>query len=137
MEEAVEMIRFFCDLCGRDISEKVYDSVRQFCRRDHFEQNIVPEVTANCDRKLSDMQYEVRHQREPICLEVQLLNELSKLIHASAWGVSTTAMQCSNCAMEHAEERKGKVITMFTRIAEKRMQAEIPEVTFSQKRSKL
>jgi hypothetical protein len=137
MKEAFEMIRFFCDSCGRDISEKVYDSVRQFCTRDHFEEDMVPEATANCGRKLSDMQDNVKHQREPIYLEVQLLKELSKLIHASAWGVSTTAMQCSNCAMEHAEKRTGKVITMFTRIAEKRMQAEVPGVTFSQKGSKL
>jgi hypothetical protein len=48
---------------------------------------------------------------------VQLLHELSRLIHGSAWGIPTNAMQCSDCAMAHAEQERGKVITIFTRVS--------------------
>ena len=62
----------------------------------------------------------------------QRANELSRLIHASAWGRSTTTMRCGNCAMEHMERKEAKVITIFTRIGEKRILAEIPAAAFSQ-----
>jgi len=118
MEDTAKMIRFLCDLCGKDISEKVHDSVKQFCGRDHFEQSIIPEVTQDDSTQLAGMRYEVEHERNPVYLDVQLLDELSKLIHASAWGMPAATMQCSNCAPGHAEKKKGKAITIFTRIAE-------------------
>jgi hypothetical protein len=118
MEEKGKMIKFLCDSCGRDISAKVQDSVKQFCGRDHFEPNMIPGVTEEDSRQVPDAQYGAEHERKPVYLEVQLLNELSKLIHASAWGMSATTMQCGNCAIERAERRRGKVITIFTRIAE-------------------
>ncbi|MBW2566852.1 MAG: hypothetical protein JRE24_08230 [Deltaproteobacteria bacterium] len=126
------MIKFLCDSCGKDISEKVHDSVKQFCRRDHFEENIIPGATEDYGRQLSDVQHGIKDQREPVYLEVQLLGELSKLIHASAWGMAMTAMRCSSCAIENAKSKKGKAITIFTRIAEERLLDEMPEVAFSQ-----
>ena len=132
MEEAAKMIKFLCDSCGKDISEKVQDSVKQFCRRDHFEENIMPGATEDLGRHLPDVQHGIEGQGEPVCLEVQLLNELSKLIHASAWGMATTAMRCSGCAVEDAKRKTGKAITIFTRIAEERLLNKMPEVAFSQ-----
>jgi hypothetical protein len=132
MEGRGKMIKFLCDMCGRDISEKVYDSVKQFCERDHFEQNITPEVTEDHHRQPPDGQHEFDLQRGRVCLEVQLLKELSKLIHASAWSMPTTTMKCSHCAIERAERKKGNIITIFTRIAEKQLLTEIPAVAFSQ-----
>lgn len=126
------MIKFLCDSCGRDISAKVHDSVKQFCGKDHFAQSITPEVAEGDGRQAPDLRHEIKHQREQIHSEVQLLNELSRLIHASAWGRSTTTMRCGNCAMEHMERKEAKVITIFTRIAEKRILAEIPAGAFSQ-----
>ena len=111
------MVKFLCDLCGKDISEKVHDSVKQFCGRDYFGQDMVPRLTEDHSRQVPDVQHEVEDERKIVNFEVQLLNELSKLIHASAWDMDTTTMQCSNCAIEHAERKKGKVVTIFTRIA--------------------
>jgi hypothetical protein len=111
-EETTKMVKFLCDLCGKDISEKVHDSVKQFCGRDYSWQDIVP--------MLPDAQHEVEHETNPVYSKIQILNELSKFIHASAWGMPTTTMQCSNCAIEHAEGKRGKVITIFTRIGEER-----------------
>ena len=114
------MVKFLCDLCGKDISEKVHDSVKQFCGRDYSWQDIVPIVQEDRSRELPDVQHEVEHETNPVYSRIQILNELSKLIHASAWGMPTTTMQCSSCATEHAERKRGKVITIFTRIAEER-----------------
>jgi hypothetical protein len=82
--------------------------------------------------RLVYVQHGIKDQREPVYLEVQLLNELSKLIHASAWGMATTAMRCSSCAVENAKRKKRKAITIFTRIAEERLLNKMPEVAFSQ-----
>jgi hypothetical protein len=118
IEEKGKMIKFLCDSCGRDIAAKVQDSVEQFCGRDHFEPNRIPGVTEAESRHLPDAPFGAGPERKPVYLEVQLLNELSKLIHASAWGMSAAMMQCGNCAKERAEKRRGKVTTIFTRIAE-------------------
>jgi hypothetical protein len=126
------MIKFLCDSCGRDISARVHDSVKQFCGNDHFAQSITPEVEEGDGRQAPDLRHEIKPQRERIHSEVQLLNELSRLIHASAWGRSTTTMRCGNCAMKNMERKEAKVITIFTRIAEKRILAEIPAGAFSQ-----
>jgi transposase-like protein len=132
MEEAAKMIKFLCDSCGKDISEKVHDSVKQFCGRDHFAENIMPEATEDYGRQLQDVQDGIKDQREPVYLEVQLLDELSKLIHASAWGMATTAIRCSSCTIENAKRKKRQAITIFTRIAEERLRNKMPEVAFSQ-----
>ena len=132
MEGRDKMVKFLCDLCGRDISEKVYDSIKQFCGRDHFEQSTMPEVTEDPHRPPPDVQYETDLQRRRVCSEVQLLKELSKLIHASAWSSPTTTMKCSQCAIEGKERKKGKIITIFTRIAEKQLLTETPGVACSQ-----
>jgi len=120
------MIKFFCDLCEADISERVYDSVRQFCGKDHFERNILTGVVQDDGRQLPDVEHEINHLLEPVHLEVKLLNELSKAIHASAWGWSTTTMRCDHCSTESEEIGRKKVITIFTRIPEKRMVPEAP-----------
>ena len=126
------MIKFLCDSCGRDITARVLDSVKQFCRRDHFTQSMIAGVTEDDVRQVADVQYESEPQRAQVYLEVQLLNELSKLIHACAWDRPTNAMQCGSCAMEQAERKKGKVITIFTRIAERQMATETPVAACSQ-----
>jgi uncharacterized cysteine cluster protein YcgN (CxxCxxCC family) len=131
MEATGKMIKFLCDSCGRDISAKVHDSVKQFSRRDHFKQNMMPGVTEDDVRQVPDLQHATEPQRAQVYLEVQILNELSKLIHACAWGRSTNAIQCGSCAIEHAEREKGKVITIFTRIAEKQMLTETPAAACS------
>ena len=118
------MIKFFCDLCEADISERVFDSVRQFCGKRHFERNMLSGVAQDDRRRLPDMEHETDDQLEPVHLEVRLLSELSKSIHASAWGWSNKTMRCDHCATESEEIRRKKVITIFTRIPEKRT---IPE----------
>ena len=112
------MIKFLCDLCGKDISEKVQDSIRQFCGRDYDGPSAIARVTEDRGGQLPDTQHDVDEEKKPVYLDVQLLNELSRLIHASAWGMLATSMQCGNCAMERAGRRTRKVATIFTRIAE-------------------
>jgi hypothetical protein len=125
------MIKFFCDSCGRDISERVYDSVRQFCERYPFDPNILSGVTREDPRQLPDADQELENHREPVHCELQLLTELSKLIHACAWGWSTITMRCGHCAVEHDETQKAKVITIFTRISERQMEPDAPNVAFN------
>jgi hypothetical protein len=112
------MIKFLCDACGKDISEKVHDSVKQFCRKEHFDLDMIAEVTKDDDRLVRGLRYEINQERREDKSEVQLLEELSKLIHASAWGKSTTAMHCSNCATQNTRGEKRKIITIFTRIVD-------------------
>ena len=126
------MVKFLCDLCGRDISEKVYDSIKQFCEKDHFEQKTAPGVTADLQREAPGIQHETDFERGRLCLDVQLLRELSKLIHASAWSSPTTTMKCSQCAIEGEEKKRGKIITIFTRIADKQLLTETPAMACSQ-----
>jgi hypothetical protein len=132
VEEAAKMIKFLCDSCGRDISARVYDSIKQFCGKDHFTQSIELGVAEEDCRQAPDLRQEMKPQLEQIHAELQLLNELSKLIHASAWGRSTKTMRCGNCAVEHMEREQAKVITIFTRIPGNQILAEISEEAFSQ-----
>ena len=118
MEETAIMVKFLCDSCGKDISEKVHDSVKQFCGRDYSWSDVTPRVTEDHGRQPPDVQHDIEQNGKRVHFEVQLLNELSKLIHASAWDMSTTTMQCGNCAMEYTERRRGKILTIFTRISE-------------------
>ena len=122
------MIKFLCDSCGRDISASVHDSVRQFCGKDHFAQSMTPEVAEDDNTHVSNL----RRRPEEVRSEVQLLDELSRLIHASAWGRSTKTMRCGHCAVEHMERKQAKVITIFTRIPGNQILAEISEEAFSQ-----
>ncbi|MBW1896706.1 MAG: hypothetical protein JRI47_06580 [Deltaproteobacteria bacterium] len=116
-EEGDKMIRFLCDTCGKDISAKVHDSIKQFCGRSYFEQSLKPRVTEDSSGQPPDSQDSAENGHGRVYLDIQLLDELSKLIHASAWGVGTTAMRCSNCALEREEEQSGRVVTIFTRIS--------------------
>jgi hypothetical protein len=86
------------------------------------------EAAEDDNRQFSNL----RRRSEKIHSEVQLLDELSKLIHASAWGRSTKTMRCGNCAVEHMERKQAKVITIFTRIPGNQILAEISEEAFSQ-----
>ena len=119
------MIKFLCDICGKDISEKVRDSVKQFCGRGYFKQDLMPGVMEGTRRQVPDMQDEARHEEERVHLDIQLLDELSKLIHASAWGINTRAIRCSDCAMQHMDLNRGKVVTIFTRIPAEQRAAEM------------
>lgn len=119
------MIKFLCDLCGKDISEKVHDSVKQFCGRSHFEEDLMPGMMEGGQRHGSDKKDDVQHEQERVHLDIQLLDELSKLIHASAWGINTRAMRCSDCAMQHMDRNRGKVVTIFTRISAENRAAEM------------
>ena len=111
------MIKFMCDSCGKDISDKVHDSVRQLCAKDFFGPDISREMTQDHERQPRDVHYEVGHVHEPLDLQVQLLDELSKIIHASAWDMHSASMHCSDCAVKHAYKKK-KVVTMFTKVAD-------------------
>ena len=125
------MVKFFCDSCGRDISERVYDSVRQFCGRCDFDANLLTGVTRDAAGQLKDVDREVENHQEPLRCELQLLTELSRLIHASAWGRSTIKMRCGHCAMGRDEAGKAKIITIFTRISERRLPPDSPKVAFN------
>jgi hypothetical protein len=117
MEGKDKMIKFLCDSCGKDISAKVQDSVKQFCGRHYFDPHMIG-VREDDRIHLWDAPFGVGPEKKPVYLNVQLLKELSKLIHASAWGMSAAMMQCGNCAKESAAGKRKKVITIFTRIAE-------------------
>ena len=110
------MIRFHCDCCGKDISKKVHDSVKQSCGWSDFNQSPVP---GNAEQSIGplDLPPEPENAEEKIHLNVQVLRELTRLIHASAWGVRTTTIQCGSCAMEQLEEGHSKVVTFFTRVS--------------------
>jgi hypothetical protein len=116
IEGIANVIKFFCDSCGADISERVYDSVRQFSEPDQSERSILAGVTHDGGQQISDEEHEIKHQGEQVRLDVQLLADLSKLIHSYAWGGSATTMRCDHCPMEDGEIREGTVITIFTRI---------------------
>lgn len=112
------MIKFLCDSCGKDISQKVLDSVKQFCERSYFKPRELPGTAGGRGKQTSHRSGRVDDAAEQVHVQVQLLNELSKLIHASAWGMSRASMQCSSCAGEYAEMKKARVITIFTRVAQ-------------------
>ena len=111
------MIKFMCDSCGKDISDKVHDSVRQLCAKDFFVPDVSEEMTQGHGRQPQDVHHEVGHVHGPLDLQVQLLDELSKIIHASAWDMRSASMHCSNCAVKHAYKHK-KVVTMFTKVVD-------------------
>jgi hypothetical protein len=113
------MISFKCDSCGKDISDKVFSSVRQFYGKSYFEENVSEQVMEDYNKHFPDFNYGVQHERDGVYLEVKLFYEFLKMIHAFAWDVSPTCMFCSNCAMKHADEKKKKVVTIFTKIEDR------------------
>jgi hypothetical protein len=117
VEKGAEMVKFLCDSCGKDISEKVHDSVKQFCGKDYFGQSKTQRVAGNQSKRLPHAQHGADDDKEPVYLEVQLLHELSRLIQGTAWGIPTNAMNCSDCAMADPEQERVKVITIFTRVS--------------------
>lgn len=110
------MIKFTCDSCGKDISDKVFSSVRQFYGKNFFEGNVSEQVMEDYNEHFPDVPFGVYHERDGVYLEVKLFYEFLKMIHAFAWEESPTFMFCSNCAMKHADMKKKKVVTIFTKI---------------------
>ena len=112
------MIRFVCDLCGKDITEKVFDSVRQFYGKGYFEGD-VPEQTTGAyyeHEHAPDNRYNVQSEPDGIQLEVTLLDEFLKVIHAHAWNKSHIVMQCGSCAAKSVGRQRQKVKSFFTRM---------------------
>jgi hypothetical protein len=105
-------------MCGKDISEKIHDSVKQFCGKSYFERSLKPGVTEASSGQSPDSEGSPDNGHRRVHLEVQLLDELSRLIHASAWDLGTTSIRCSNCALAREEEQSGRVVTIFTRISQ-------------------
>ena len=107
------MIKFTCDVCGKDISDKIHCSIRQFYAIDHFKKETpedlglehVPEVPGAGE-----------HRAHRVYLDVRLFDEFSKVMHARAWDMSSAKIHCSKCAVKNGREKNGKVMTIFTKI---------------------
>ena len=126
------MIKFMCDSCGKDISSKIHDSVRQFCAKDFFKQDLSKDISQGSPGQLRDVQYEVGHAHGPLNFQVQLLAELSKIIHSSAWDMRSARMHCSSCAVKHVARKKERVVTIFTTIGDKLQMPETEDAAISQ-----
>ena len=103
------MIKFTCDSCGKDISEKIHASIRQFYPIDHFNKETrdlghFPEVRGAAE-----------HESDKVFLYVSLFEEFSKVMHARAWDISSARIHCSQCAVKNAHQAK-RVMTIFTKI---------------------
>ena len=111
------MIKFTCDACGKDISEKIHCSIRQFYPIDHFKKEPPKEVGlgAMC-RHVPEGGGTAEHRGHIIHFDVKLLDEFSKVMHAHAWQISSARIHCSKCAVKNGRRKKGKVTTIFTRI---------------------
>ena len=110
------MIRFVCDSCGKDITEKVFDSVRQFYGKGYFERNVPAQTAEAYCEHLPDNRYDLQSKPNGIQLEVKLLDEFLKVIHAHAWNKSNTMMHCGSCAAKRTRGQKRKVKSFFTRM---------------------
>ena len=124
-EKGAEMIKFLCDLCGKDISEKVHDSVKQFCGPTDFSPELGLRIMGGGRGQAPDTGHNVEHEQELVQLDLQLLAELSRLIHASAWGMHSPRMYCSSCALKTSNTNGSKVVTIFTRVTAKECSAEM------------
>ena len=113
------MIKFMCDSCGKDISEKVLSSVRQFYGKSYFGEKVSEQVTEDHSKPSPEVHYGGRHEPKTVNLEVRLFYEFLKIIHAFAWDMSPAIMHCGDCAMKLVDKKKRKVITFFTRIADR------------------
>lgn len=101
------------------MSDKVFSSVRQFYGKGYFEGNISEQVMEDRNNRFPDVHDGLQQEHEGVHLGVKLFHEFLKMIHAFAWDVSPTCMFCSTCAMKHANMKKKKVVTIFTRIEER------------------
>lgn len=125
-EEGAEMIKFLCDLCGKDISGKVHDSVKQFCGRTHFSPELRRPTMGDGLSQKQNTRHNVELEQEPVQLDFQVLAELSRLIHASAWGIHSPRIYCSSCARRSSHADGSKVVNIFTRVNGEQRSAEIP-----------
>ena len=110
------MIRFVCDSCGKDITEKVFDSVRQFYGKSHFERELPAQTAEAYYEPPPDDPYDYQSESNAVQLEVKLLEEFLKVIHAHAWNKSQTILQCGGCAAKRVSGKKHKVKSFFTRM---------------------
>lgn len=111
------MIKFTCDACGKDISEKIHCSIRQFYPIDHFKKERQEGVgmSAMCKR-VPEVRGTAKHQAHRVYFDVNLLDEFSKVMHAHAWDISSARIHCSKCAVKNGRKKNGKVMTIFTKI---------------------
>lgn len=111
------MIRFMCDSCGKDISEKIHDSIRQFYPVDYFRQEPSEgEALEIIRERFPGARHNPEYEPNEVRVEVRLLEEFSKLMHAHAWDMSSPRIHCSNCAVNSKGEKRGKVLTIFTKV---------------------
>jgi hypothetical protein len=110
------MIRFTCDACGKDISEKIHCSIRQFYPVDHFNKEATGAVGL---RQVPEPHGARAHQPHRVYLDVRLFDEFSKVMHARAWDISSARIHCSKCAVKNGRKKNGKVMTIFTKIEDK------------------
>ncbi|MBW1743095.1 MAG: hypothetical protein JRJ47_06650 [Deltaproteobacteria bacterium] len=111
------MIKFTCDACGKDISEKIHCSIRQFYPIDHFKKR-PPEVVGlgAMHKHVPEGCSAAEHKAHRVYYDVKLLDEFSKVMHAHAWEISSARIHCSKCAVKDGHRKKGRVMTIFTRI---------------------
>jgi hypothetical protein len=107
------MIKFTCDCCGKDISEKVHSSIRQFYAIDHFSKETGESVELG---HFPEMDGADEHEAQQVSLDVSLFDELSRLMHARAWDISSVRIHCSQCAVKNARRPNKRVMTIFTKI---------------------
>jgi hypothetical protein len=111
------MIRFTCDACGKDISEKIHCSIRQFYAIDYFKKEAPEGLGLNSMHKhVPEVRGTAEDQAHRVYLDVELFDEFSKVMHAHAWEISSARIYCSKCAMRNGGKKNGKVMTIFTKI---------------------
>jgi hypothetical protein len=109
----IGMIKFTCDCCGKDISEKIHSSIRQFYPIDHFKKETGENVELGHFPEAGGAAEYEAHQ---VFLNVCLFDEFSKLMHARAWDISSARIHCSQCAVKNARRANKRVMTIFTKI---------------------
>lgn len=107
------MIKFTCDACGKDISEKIHCSIRQFYPIDHFKKEALEGVDLEY---VSEEHSAADHQTHRVYFDVRLFDEFCKVMHARAWDISSARIHCSKCAVKNRGKKNGKVMTIFTKI---------------------
>jgi hypothetical protein len=107
------MISFTCDACGKDISEKIHCSIRQFYPIDHFKKGAPEDVGLE---HVPEVRRAADHQAHKVYFDVRLFDEFSKVMHARAWDISSARIHCSKCAVKNGRKKNGKVMTIFTKI---------------------
>jgi len=111
------MIKFTCDACGKDISEKIHCSIRQFYAIDHFKKEPPGGVgLGSMHKHVPEGRGADEDEAHSVHFEVKLFDEFSRVMHAHAWDISSARIHCSKCAVKHGREKKRKVMTIFTKI---------------------